>query len=102
MLKSAWLLFLAADVVVFVIFFVQSKYTKGIYMIADEKEYWALGTEAWFDACNRTSLNDGINRRDKVKSHDPDLAKMLEEVYGNGDWRYDFSPYTPAFPEGSQ
>lgn len=76
-----------------VLLFSQGKYTKGIYMICDEKEYWALGTEAWFNASRRTTLNDGINTREKLKSHDPELAQFLEEIYGNGDWRYDFTPY---------
>lgn len=62
-------------------------------MIADEKEYWAEGTQAWFNASIRDDVNDGINTREKLWKHDPDLSALLKEVYGKNKWRYDFRPY---------
>lgn len=61
-------------------------------MVADEKEYWAEGSQSWFDASLRDDVNDGINTRFKIRYHDPKLARLLEIVYGNGGWRYDMTP----------
>ena len=33
-------------------------------------------------------VNDGMNTRDKVKAHDPLLATLLMQTYGDGPWRY--------------
>eukprot|EP00897_Mesotaenium_endlicherianum_P000990 jgi/Mesen1/10892/ME000935S10219 len=70
----------------------KGKYTPGIYMVADEKEYWAEATQSWFDASRRSDVNDGINTREKLRRHDPEIAALLEQVYGDGDWRYNFTP----------
>lgn len=70
----------------------KSKYSPGIYMAVDEKEYWAEGSESWFNASLRNDVNDGVNTREKLKGHDPELAQLLFEIYGDGDWRYDFTP----------
>ena len=52
-------------------------------------EYWAEGVQSWFDT-NRE--NDGshnhVNTRGELKEYDPDLAKLVEEVHGDGPWRY--------------
>ena len=64
-------------------------------MVADDKEYWAEGTQAWFDASLRDDVNDGINTRAKLKQHDPELASLLREVYGKNKWTYNFEPYKP-------
>jgi hypothetical protein len=57
-------------------------------MMENEDEYWAEGCQSWFDATIRTDVNSGINTRDKLKQHDPQLAALLEEVFGDGTWRY--------------
>ncbi len=57
-------------------------YPKTCYMMADSQEYWAEGTQAWFNATVRLDVNGGINTREKIKKHDPDLAKILDKVYG--------------------
>ena len=33
-------------------------------------------------------VNDGINTRDKLKRHDPLLATLLMNAFGDGPWRY--------------
>lgn len=68
------------------------RYTPGIYMVADEKEYWAEGSQSWFNASKRKDVNDGVNTREKLWKHDPELASLLREIYGNLSWRYDFTP----------
>lgn len=57
-------------------------------MMANVDEYWAEGTQSWFDASLRSDVNSGINTRVKLKAHDPHLAAVLAEVYGDGPWRY--------------
>ncbi len=58
-------------------------YPAGIYMMANSAEYWAEGTQAWFDATIRSDVNGGLNTRAKLKTHDPDLAAVLERVFGS-------------------
>merc|ERR1712224_654174 len=63
-------------------------YKPDIYMMANADEYWAEGTQAFFDASVRTDVNDGINSREGLTAHDPRLAALVEEVYGRNQWRY--------------
>ncbi|GFH26612.1 VHL domain-containing protein [Haematococcus lacustris] len=66
----------------------QGLYTRDIYAMENAEEYWAEGTQAWFDATVRCDVNDGINTRQRMKDHDPGLASMLQMAYGDGTWRY--------------
>lgn len=76
-------------------------YDQSCYMMANEHEYWAEGVQAYFDATVRTDVNrssstgDGINTRDKLQAHDPRLAAIIREVYGDGPWRYGHSSAQP-------
>ncbi|HBZ70550.1 MAG TPA: hypothetical protein DEP35_12810 [Deltaproteobacteria bacterium] len=58
-------------------------YPDGIYMMRNSREYWAEGTQAWFDVTRRHDVNGGYNTREKLKDHDPQLASLLEQVYGS-------------------
>ncbi len=62
---------------------------KGTYAITNREEYWAEGTQSWF---NTNGVNDcqhnHVNTREKLKVYDPALAGMLTEIYGDSDWRY--------------
>ena len=62
---------------------------KGTYAMENRAEYWAEGTQSWFDT-NRADDNEHgpVDTRDEVKQHDPELARLLAEVYGDGPWRY--------------
>jgi len=62
---------------------------KGTYAMQNRMEYWAEGTQSWFDT-NRSNDHDHgeIDTRDELKAYDPDFAKLLEEVYGDFPWRY--------------
>ena len=59
------------------------------YAITNKAEYWAEGTQSWFDT-NRANddQHNHVDTRDKLKEYDPALASLLTEVYGDGDWRY--------------
>jgi hypothetical protein len=58
-------------------------YPSGIYMMANAQEYWAEGTQTWFEVTVRSDVNGGFNTRAKLKAHDPDLAAILGQVYGS-------------------
>lgn len=60
----------------------------GLYMYSNMEEFWANGTQAWFDAIHRTDVNNGIITRAQLRFEHPGLASLMEEVYGDGDWRY--------------
>lgn len=63
-------------------------YPEGCYTISCAEEYFAEGTQAWFDATMRTDVNGGLNTREKLRTHDPALALVLLSAYGDGDWRF--------------
>ena len=62
---------------------------KDTYAITNRAEYWAEGTQSWFDT-NRANddQHNHVDTRDKLKAYDPALAALLTEVYDDMDWRY--------------
>jgi hypothetical protein len=74
-----------------------------VYASTNEQEYWAEGAQAWFNNANPGN-SGGLSVRDDVKTKDPELAALLKEVYGDGEWRYfktiqkkpDGTPMRPA------
>ncbi len=62
---------------------------KGTYAGTDPEEYWAEGSQSWFDN-NRENdaLHNHVNTRVKLKEYDPALAKLCAEVFGDIPWRY--------------
>jgi len=62
---------------------------KDTYAITNRAEYWAEGTQSWFDT-NRANddQHNHVDTRDKLKAYDPILATLLTEVYDDADWRY--------------
>ena len=82
---------------------------KDTYAITNKAEYWAEGTQSWFDT-NRANddQHNHVDTRDKLKGYDPALATLLTEVFGDTDWRYTqavtrthFSHLHGFNPEGS-
>lgn len=61
----------------------------GTYASTNRMEYWAEGVQSWFDT-NRSNDNqhNDIDTRTELKQYDPRFAALLEEVFGDGDWRY--------------
>jgi cyclophilin family peptidyl-prolyl cis-trans isomerase len=62
---------------------------RGTYAAVNRQEYWAEGTQSWFDN-NRENdaLHNHVSRRPLLRAYDPALAALCEEVYGDGAWRY--------------
>lgn len=62
---------------------------KNTYAASNRSEYWAEGTQSWFDT-NRANDNqhNDIDTREELKAYDPRLAALLAEVYGDRPWRY--------------
>jgi alpha-glucosidase len=58
---------------------------KGTYLTDNRYEYWAEGTQAYFD-CMRPDF--GANTREKLKAYDPDLFNLVDEVYKQSKFRY--------------
>ena len=58
---------------------------KGTYASTNRREYWAEAVQAWFNA--QFEFLD-INTRAELKEYDPELAKLLAEVFGDTDWQY--------------
>ena len=50
----------------------------------DYGEYWAEAVTVWF---NDPQLSP-VKTREALKAYDPDLARLIAEVYGDHDWRY--------------
>ncbi len=66
---------------------------KGKYAGTNPAEYWAEGVQSWFDT-NRENDHDHnhVNTREELKAHDPDLAVLVESVFGDKEWRYQRPP----------
>lgn len=62
---------------------------KGTYAASNRMEYWAEGTQSWFDTnrANDAQHND-VATREELRSYDKALAALLLEVYGDRPWRY--------------
>lgn len=68
---------------------IEKRLWENTYAITNEAEYWAEGTQSWFDT-NRANDDEHnhVDTRDKLKAYDPALAALLTEVYGDREWRY--------------
>lgn len=62
---------------------------KNKYAGTNPSEYFAEGAQSWFDT-NRVNDHDHnhVHTRPQLKEHDPGLAKLCEEVFGDREWRY--------------
>jgi uncharacterized protein len=62
---------------------------KDTYAATNHKEYWAEGVQSWFDTNRpKDAQHNGINTREKLQEYDPDLAKLIAEVFRDIPWRY--------------
>ena len=62
---------------------------KQCYAAGNRAEYWAEGVQDWYDT-NRTMDHDHnhIHTREQLKTYDPELAKLCEDVLGDTPWRF--------------
>lgn len=78
---------------------VQAGLWQGKYAASNPGEYWAEGVQSWFDTNRENdSSHNHVNTREELKAYDPALAKLVEEVCGDGSWRYQ-RPAERAEPE---
>lgn len=62
---------------------------KNTYAATNHSEYWAEGVQSWFDDnAPPDALHNDTRTRAKLKEYDNELAKLCEEVFGDGNWRY--------------
>ena len=62
---------------------------KGTYASTNKEEYWAEGTQSWFNTNRENDAqHNHVSKRGILKEYDPDLAALLTEIYGDTDWRY--------------
>lgn len=62
---------------------------KNTYAASNRMEYWAEGSQSWFDDnAPPDALHNNIRTRAQLKEYDPGLAALCKEVYGDGTWRY--------------
>ena len=62
---------------------------KGTYAAVNHSEYWAEGVQSWFETNRENDAqHNHVNTREEVREYDPRLAALLQEVYGDGPWRY--------------
>ena len=61
----------------------------GVYASSNRMEYWAEGVQSWFDTNRENDAqHNHVNTRAEIRAYDPRLAVLLEEVFGDLDWRY--------------
>ena len=62
---------------------------KNTYAATNRHEYWAEGVQSWFDTNRENdSVHNHVNMRAELKAYDAELAKLLNEVLGDREWRY--------------
>ncbi|KAI8473554.1 MAG: hypothetical protein J3K34DRAFT_499330 [Monoraphidium minutum] len=69
-------------------------YDPACYMMENASEYWAEGTQIWFDATARVDVNSGVNTRERLRRDDPSLARLLERALPQCPGRVRRLPYT--------
>ena len=71
---------------------------KDTYAITNKAEYWAEGTQSWFDT-NRANddQHNHVDTRDKLKKYDPSLATLAHRNL----WRYGLAIHAGNYPYAS-
>jgi alpha-glucosidase len=59
------------------------------YAAENPSEYWAEGVQAYFDCqAPRGGVHNDIDRREKLERYDPELFKLIDEVFRQSAFRY--------------
>ncbi len=74
----------------------QSALSRGLYendyAATNASEYWAESVQAYFDCdAENNQVHNYVNTRAELREYDPDVAKLLDKVFGftdGNDWRY--------------
>src|SRR5262245_18086052 len=59
------------------------------YAATNAGEYWAEGVQSYFD-CNAPAggVHNDVNTREKLAKYDPELFKLIDEVFRKSEFRY--------------
>jgi alpha-glucosidase len=60
------------------------------YAASNHSEYWAEGVQSYFDCNNppNRGVHNDINTREKLAKYDPVLFELIDETFGQNEWRY--------------
>jgi hypothetical protein len=62
---------------------------KGAYAASNPAEYWAEGVQNWFgNNRENDASHNHVNTRAEMEEHDPELAALCREVFGERSWTY--------------
>lgn len=62
---------------------------KGAYAASNPAEYWAEGVQNWFgNNRENDAAHNHVNTRAEMEEHDPELAALCREVFGERAWTY--------------
>ena len=62
---------------------------KGTYAESNRQEYFAEGVQCWFDNNRQNdALHNHVDTRAELIEYDPRMAKLVEEVIGDINWKY--------------
>jgi hypothetical protein len=62
---------------------------KGKYAAVNRYEYFAVGTQAWFEHNRFNDFDHNhVHTRAQLLEYDPALAAMCREVFGDADFKY--------------
>ncbi|HYV36002.1 MAG TPA: hypothetical protein VE988_09890 [Gemmataceae bacterium] len=63
---------------------------KGTYLMENKGEYWAEACQAYFDTMRAqfAPKKSKVDTHNQMKEYDPDLYKLVEEVYKGSKYRY--------------
>jgi hypothetical protein len=62
---------------------------KKTYAATNRNEYWAEGVQSWFDTNRHDDRSHNhVDTREELEAYDPDLARLVAEVFGKREWRY--------------
>ena len=68
---------------------IEEKIWEGTYAASNPAEYFAEGVQSWYE-CNRANDREhgSIDTRKEVQKHDPRLANLIIEKFGEDSWKY--------------
>lgn len=59
------------------------------YAATNHSEYWAEAVQAYFDCqAPQGGVHNDIDRREKLEKYDPELFKLIDEVFRQSPYRY--------------
>ncbi|MEK6256059.1 MAG: FG-GAP repeat protein [Chloroflexota bacterium] len=61
----------------------------GTYAAANEREYWAEGSQIFFGANDSGGVYSQVNNRETLAEYDPGLYALLLEIYPFNDWQFE-------------